>query len=51
MVERQSPEREVKDSILAQAVFISLSKIHLPAKKYWYYPGSGGPVPTLLKNC
>ena len=26
--------------------FVSLSKIHLPAKKYWLYLGSGGSVPT-----
>ena len=25
---------------------VSLSKIHLPPKKYWLYPGSGGSVPT-----
>ena len=23
---------------------VSLSKIHLPHKKYWLYPGSGGSV-------
>ena len=25
---------------------VSLSKIHLPPKKYWYYPGSGGSTQT-----
>ena len=25
---------------------VSFSKIHLPPKKYWKYPGSGGSVPT-----
>ena len=25
---------------------VSLSKIHLPPKKYWYNPGSGGSIPT-----
>ena len=25
---------------------VSLSKIHLPPKKYLLYPGSGGSVPT-----
>ena len=25
---------------------VSLSKIHLPSKKYWLYPGSGDSVPS-----
>ena len=49
MVERQTPEREV-DPHSGRRV-VSLSKIHLPPKKYWQYPGSGGSVPTGLKNC
>ena len=30
---------------------VFLSKTYLPKKKYWLYPGSGGSVPTGLKNC
>ena len=30
---------------------LSMSKTHLLSKKYWLFLGSGGSIPTWLKNC
>ena len=51
MVDHRSPEREVEGSILTQVAVLyqSLSKIHLPPKKYRLYSGSGCSIPTELK--
>ena len=45
MVERRTLEREVGGHPHSGRHVVSL-KIHLPPKKYWQYPESGGSVST-----